>query len=139
MIDFLAYVYERHVTRWYPATTAKQPREVSDRDNVAANTQQSQDSMYNISSTGPKHAAANDYQSTARFILAYSPRWQGSRLGSTGAGVNQKVSEPGQHFETHFRGFIVGWSSFGGGLIALKAGSAGGSVVCERIRSRWSR
>ncbi|KAW20788.1 PPE family protein PPE59, partial [Mycobacterium tuberculosis TKK_04_0074] len=81
VIDFLAYVYEETRHKVVPPATIANNREEVHRliaSNVAGvntpaiaglDAQYQQYRAQNI-------AVMNDYQSTARFILAYLPRWQ---------------------------------------------------------------
>ncbi len=81
VIDFLAYVYEETRHKVVPPATIANNREEVHRliaSNVAGvntpaiadlDAQYDQYRAQNI-------AVMNDYQSTARFILAYLPRWQ---------------------------------------------------------------
>ncbi|QEX91294.1 PPE family protein PPE59 [Mycobacterium tuberculosis] len=113
VIDFLAYVYEETRHKVVPPATIANNREEVHRliaSNVAGvntpaiaglDAQYQQYRAQNI-------AVMNDYQSTARFILAYLPRWQEPpQIYGAGAGRSRR---PGRNLSTFlrhdFRGFI---------------------------------
>ncbi|CKU70231.1 PPE family protein [Mycobacterium tuberculosis] len=111
VIDFLAYVYEETRHKVVPPATIANNREEVHRliaSNVAGvntpaiaglDAQYQQYRAQNI-------AVMNDYQSTARFILAYLPRWQEPPqiYGGGGGEVQKAGAEPVNISETRFSG-----------------------------------